>query len=1017
MIGILHLSDFHFHLECMYSSHFRSKMAEIRKGICGVINSLTLHIDTLLVVVSGDIAFSGLNEEYKIAEEFFTQLKSEIHSESEIEAKFFYIPGNHDNDYDLLSAEQKATTDFSHTTFAERSIMQREFIVFLANMNSSVIDSAKPINGILHKTDGYALKINLINTGLYSSLENSSTDQFFPANSLIQLDSDQSNTDLVISVMHHPIYSFKDNIRHEVKAKLEDTTDILLVGHEHKSDYSGVTGFSESHINIINGEEIAIDQDGSTCFNFLLVDAGNDELTTIKYKWDSKRMMFLETNRTDKQTLFNPKRKQFSKTITKEFSHFLKDPGGPFLKLKSGNLHLKDIFVYPPITVTSQDDISPKVLPTLEETKILEEVLKHRVVLITGSDYSGKTTLSKMLFYDILHEGKFPLFMLGENISSAKLDYLDNLIKKKYSEMYSRPDINAFLQEPKGNKVLILDDFEKVKLNSTRRIELIESLLNFFNTIIIMSSEVIDPEFSSAITLMKKNGTKSLVCRIKPFGKVQISHIVGKWLEASQDELLNDIVQRKIEVESVLHDILDRRLLPAYPFFVASILQTIVFTNVENSSSSALYYGSYSAIYRLLITSAALRNIPPNLDMNVIDQLQQNLAYKMFLDKCRRYSAQDIYSFTNEFLTSRLVNAQSSTVVAHLLTNRLWDTRDNRYGFAYDFIYYYYLANYFQEHIHETNIITQVSACFDCIGNERNKSIIRFLVYIANSQVRQTLFSKIIEKADSFYAGLEPLNLLEQTRFINDIKIVLPTDRLEKMPEDNRAEVLKKQDDLEDTLLEDEDSEESQENSSWVEIIEALNTLLLLGDLLKNQIGTLDKNQKIDLVNESFELISRILSSGLNFFAEERETLEGFIISYLSDLDPTISDSEKKERTRIMLTQMIYTYTLSVFSILREYIGHEKLNLVFTEVRNNKKFEDIPLLDFVVRLNPSFHDFPESELDTVLRQYHRSSFIKNIIAVITFSFISIYPTDYKILARVSKKLGIKIPKPRLLPGS
>jgi len=1013
MIGILHLSDFHFHKECEYSSNFKSKVDEIRKAICGVVNSHTLHIDTLLVVVSGDIAFSGLKEEYKIAEEFFNQLKSEIQSESEIEAKFFYIPGNHDNDYKLLSDGQQSIPDTEHPAYVERSIIQREFGVFLINMNSSVFDLAKPINAIPLKIDNYTLKINLINTGLYSSLKNSSTEQYFPTNSLIQLESDQSSADLVISIMHHPIYSFMENIRHEVKVKLENTTDILLVGHEHVSDYSGVTGFSDSHINIINGEEIDIDQASSSCFNFLIVDVGNDELTTIKYEWDSNRKMFLESNRIDKQTLFNPKRKQFSKTITNEFLGFLQDPGGPFLKLKSGKLTLKDIFVYPPIAVTSQDDIRPKELPILEGTDVLEEVLKHRVVLIAGSDYSGKTTLSKMLYYDILNGGKFPLFMLGESISSAKIDYLDNLIKKKYSEVYTRPDINAFLQEPKGNKVLILDDFEKVKLNTTRRIELIENLLNFFNTIIIMSSEVIDPEFSSTITLMKKNGTKSLVCRIKPFGNVQISKIVGKWLEASQDELLNDIVQRKIEVERVLHDILDRRLLPAYPFFVASILQTIVFTNAENNSSSAIYYGSYSAIYRLLITTATLRNIPPNLDMNVVDQLQQNLAYKMFTENSRSCSEQDIYSFTNEFLASRLVNAQSSTIVDHLLINRLWDIRDNKYGFAYDFIYYYYLASYFQEHIHETNIITQASACFDCIGNERNKSIIRFLVYVANSQVQQILFSKLIEKAESLYAGSIPLNLPKQTHFINDIKIVLPTERLEKKPEENRVELLKKRDDLEDALVDDEDSEESQENNSWVEIIEALNTLLLLGDLLKNQIGTLDKNQKIDLVNESFELISRILSSGLNFFAEERETLEDFIISYLSDLAPAIPDSEKKEKTRIMLAQMIYMYTLSVFSLLREYIGHENLNLVFTEVRNNKKFEDVPLLDFVVRLNPSFHDFPESELYTVLRQYHRSSFIKNIIAMITFEFISIYPTDYKILARVSRKLGIKLPKPRL----
>jgi hypothetical protein len=1016
MIGILHLSDFHFRVNNDNLAETETKMDDMREAICGVVNSQTLHINTLLVIVSGDVAFSGKHEEYQIALDFFGKLKSRIEIESDLETLFVFAPGNHDNDYSLLGDETQTIDDTELPDFAKRSIIQSEFGNFSTNFGQSGIDLKQPTNCLFFNLDNLKIKIHIINSGLSSSLNPIPAGLSFPTESLIQLEKELDSVGLTISIMHHPIHSFEERVRIEIKAKVEDTTDLLFVGHEHRSDYSGISGFSDSHVNIINGEKIDIQNFSTSGLNFLRVDVDNNELNILQFLWNEDSKRFVETKNSGNKLLVNPRRKRFSKQLNTEFLKFLQDPGGPFVKQNSGEMRLQDIFVYPNLTVTSQKESSPRESIVLDESNIVEEIQKHQVTFVTGSDFSGKTSLCKKLFWDLFHSGKFPLFMQGESITSPKKDNLEKIIKKEYGKIYTHPDINSYFQEEKSNKILIVDGFEKIKLNGTRRIELLENLLNFYSNVIIMCTEEIDAQSSTTIALLNINGSKNLNCRIKPFGKVQRDQLVEKWIKSYYENHEENLLQKQIEIGSVLNDILDKNFLPAYPFFVLSILQTMETSSVDIRSSSGVYSGSYAAIYNLLITTALFRNRPSNLEMNLLGELLQKLAYKMYTEKRRRYSEEEINQFTQEFLDSRLVNVNYSSIVSHLINNRVWDDRNSSLGFAYDFIYYYYLASYFQEQIQDGNIVDQIIACVKCIGNEGNRSLVRFLIYFANPQVRNILFTKLVEKTEGLYVEVTPVDFIKQTRFISDISINLPSERLDNKPEDNRLDLMKRQDQIDEVISQNEivEGEEEEDENYWQEQVETVNSLQLLGDLLKNQNGTLDRTQKIELVNVSFGLVSRILSSGLDFFASERELLEEQITLKLKDIDPEMTGSVMNQNTKIIFTHIIFIYTLTMLSGLRDYIGHEKLNLVFSEVRKTNGLADILLFDFTVRQHPSFHNFPEIELDNVLRQYNRCPFIRKVIAFIAYSYISLNPTDYKIKASVSKKIGVKPPIPKLI---
>src|ERR1039457_1079020 len=94
-IMFLHLSDIHVRSE---SDEILNRASEIAST-----TYQRLHeVQTLAIVFSGDIAWSGLATEYKLAERFLEKLRQAISAEApSVNIEVFVCPGNHDCDFSL----------------------------------------------------------------------------------------------------------------------------------------------------------------------------------------------------------------------------------------------------------------------------------------------------------------------------------------------------------------------------------------------------------------------------------------------------------------------------------------------------------------------------------------------------------------------------------------------------------------------------------------------------------------------------------------------------------------------------------------------------------------------------------------------------------------------------------------------------------------------------------------------------------------------------------------------------
>ncbi|KYP16165.1 metallophosphoesterase, partial [Flavihumibacter sp. CACIAM 22H1] len=95
---ILHLSDIHFREN-------RNVIVSRRPKIFDIIKNKIRGCSNFLIVTSGDIAFSGKNEEYAIAREFFKALFKELKEYTKVDGSILFVPGNHDCKFDTKNEE------------------------------------------------------------------------------------------------------------------------------------------------------------------------------------------------------------------------------------------------------------------------------------------------------------------------------------------------------------------------------------------------------------------------------------------------------------------------------------------------------------------------------------------------------------------------------------------------------------------------------------------------------------------------------------------------------------------------------------------------------------------------------------------------------------------------------------------------------------------------------------------------------------------------------------------------
>lgn len=463
-LTILHLSDLHI-----------SEPASLPPAdkIVAVLREAAERPDYVLVLVTGDLAFSGRRPQYDHVSHFLQALSQQIRADISGECSISAIPGNHDCAFpqdssvrDLVLEKVRAAGGECETEAYLRACVevQDEFFHWAESEQFLPQGSDREHQAWcteLSTKEGKRITIVSCNTAWMSSLYEQQGHLFFPLAALPTA----SRADLVITALHHPYNWFEaSNARHLMEA-IEDSSDIVFTGHEHEGSAFIRQTTEGPAVRYLEGQLLSESDVMPRGFNVVNIDLSEGRYQPSVYGWDGERYAIRTSAPEWMPFVKNLRRETTVSRLTEETERFLVDPGAQ-LTHRAKELQLDDIFVPPNLRrftrAKGEDGLHREIV---DSDYVLNRVFEDRHVHFSGPAQCGKTALAKMLHRHATGKRLTPLLIPGGRLTHADAKHLNKLVETEVHAQYERPDPDAFAQLPRGTKVAIIDDFTDSPLN------------------------------------------------------------------------------------------------------------------------------------------------------------------------------------------------------------------------------------------------------------------------------------------------------------------------------------------------------------------------------------------------------------------------------------------------------------------------------------------------------------------------------------------------------------------------
>lgn len=980
-IGILHLSDLH-----IQEDSFTDRVVSLVKSIEYDVKQLS-HI---YIVFSGDIVNFGRHNEFDNAKIFVSTLTDRLKEIRRlINIHIVAVPGNHDCCFDNVKKTRKSILNDCKTDIVEEEDYFIDAMAVQSNFwdFTNEVTDFKERDKVAYKYEfrphiNFKVSFHCYNTSWLSEIDEKQGSLTIPENEFIE----NLNGEYVISVFHHPLDWLKANTKRNNKLRFEEhlinSSNLVIFGHEHDKGNPKAVIQNNNNIVFCGGKAFNKNQLNETGFSLYEIDLTDKSINIKTFNFDNQ-IYSIEFE--DKYKIVEKNRREF--VLSTDFETKITNLIIPLKHSKKPNLVLSDVFVFPDLEPLLDEDT---VMQYPNSSELIDKVRNddNAKILIEGADQSGKTSLLYVLYKRFYDMGLTPIYLRGKFCNETDLK---KLIKKCLREQYNTDNIDLFLQQE--IKVLLLDNFHKSELNSRYKKRLIESFNDNFEFIILTS----DNTYSSKNVTEEATSLKDyLKYKLLPLGHEKRSELIEQWLligenklTIQEEALLASVKLRFNEIDSLIGN----RLMPSYPIFVLTLLQSLD-ENLQNFSQT-----SYANIYLVLIKAGLIKEgIKDSLLTSMLNILKE-LAFYMYGIKKSPFNRNDFDEFITAYGSKYFRNKSltGDKIVSVLCNSNILKFDDEYYSFSYKYIYYFLIAQKISSDIENyTDLIYELC---NNIHLEINANILIFLSHHSKAQI---LIDNIVFTSEIPFEKAKPLTLNKDDEFVkfiseftNEIKDEVIEER---NPKDEIQKELKKKDAIERrNLKEKEMEEEGILPNEAIEMNQAFRTVKIIGQIVKNQSGDFEKEKLIKLVEAAYNTIFRFLGFYSEMLEKDKELLVDAIVEDIKE-----KESEKKnrrgdvdvkliEKTVRKILQFI-SWRICVESItnLMFSIGTKGQNELFDKVNLNIDSTASKIVTFSIKtfydkidlneLEKLFEDVKDNYLaQCILREYIRRYLYTNFV--------------------------------------
>lgn len=1007
---IIQFSDIHF--KTIHNA-ILEKRNQLFDALKNEINSKTI------LLISGDTAFSGKIEEFEIAIKFYSQLISDLKTYSRQEINIITVPGNHDcedlskrdvtrkilidsiqnntvdPDIDVIKAVAKNQTNYFH--FA------KELYNGLPPLHIDVLSSTHIID-----VDGDKVIFNCYNTSFQSILHEIPGKMIFPVN-LLNNDLIETQSSLTIACFHHPLHWFKPEDVRNFRKHIENTADFYFTGHEHINSESMKSDLKGNFTYYIEGDVLQdSDSEKNSGFNIVNIDLSQTKFHIQNFKWNGN--IFEETEKnpevhsyTRGQSLVKNK---FS--LTDSFIEVLEDIGASFTHPNISKVKLSDLYIYPNVEVlrtssNSEEDLS---IITSFENIIKNLPDQHIRLIISGPENIGKSSLLKKIFQYLHKLDKIPVLIDGYAIKSTSPEEFKKLLQKSFSDQYNT-DIEYFKQMDHNKIIILLDNFNKIKVNTRYKAHFLKNLNDNFPNLIITGNELTTVEDIVADSNIEEDLFSTFTqYEIKEFGHQLRGKLIDRWNTLGIEHTIteDERVRKLHQCENIINTVTGTNFVPCYPFFILTILQSIELGNPNNLSASTFGYYYHYLIQKALNSELSQREITE------YENYLSELAFHFFKKESIDFDGEALNKFDLYYRENYTISHSLSKIIDNLTKTKILKISNGVLEFKYIYIAYYFTSKFLSDHITIDETKQEIERLIKSLHKEENANILMFLTHHSKDSF---LIKKLLEQAREIFNKVQPCKLEEDIKKINELG-----DKIPEMVFENRSidEYRAEENRLKDVQKTEVDDYEFLEDNSEIDIVAQLNmafkSIEIVGQILKNNYGKIEKTSIENLLEETILLGLRTLNVFFKIIEDNSEFIVNQVNAVITEIEKTRGkklDNPKKieDLSRSTLFSLCNHISYSFIKKISDSLGTEYLSEIFEKVYIKQNYTSVKLLKVAIRLD-HHRSFPDSEIKTLSKDFTKNPLATNVLKRLVINYLYLYPTDHKNKSRILEFLNIPV---------
>lgn len=652
---------------------------------------------------------------------------------------------------------------------------------------------------------------------------------------------------------------------------------------------------------------------------------------------------------------------------------YLKDVQSADLPTEN-EVKLDQIFVFPRLTCqTYLNESSESTEDTIASVTDLRETSQS---IVYGEHKSGKTALARHLFLSIVNDDLPVLFV---DLESINVPLTDKYFRTCYQEQFNGDYV---LWKDQENKTLIIDNVSE----NPRVAKYIQTCTEIFTNVhLFVSSDIYLSYYIDDTQLAQFKA----IC-LDPLTHTQQEQLIRKRLTClDKRPKLTDGYVDQVE-EHVNTVIISDKIVPRYPFFVLSILQTY-----DSSVARSLSITSYGHCYFIFILTSLARAGVPETDegLNPAINFLQQLALATYLSN--QPNSNELFDFENFKETYDFEYIIPNYILNRLTHDKVGVITSNG-KFRYSYMYYYFLgqllatdASLAQEHLKDI-----------CANSylEQNYLILLFAIHhdTEDKIIEDVLLNTMLELEDLPVATLDKNETSKFTNIVSELpKSILSDDSVDE----NRAKSRQVLDDLNDSPESDEELELAELDRSAISVLRILRNNRILGQVLRNQYGKLPKTQ----IEEIVETIADSSFRLINAFLRDEADIHNFG-EYLHQKVPEANLHELKN----MLRRMSFVWTIMNIEQSVRAVSVSGISETVDTLVQKKHTPAYDIFGYFYQLDNS-EQLTDDTRARLERLYKRSkdTFVQRVLSIRTQSYMNTHKVPFSIEQSICALLEIR----------